>query len=66
MYWHIGRENILLPEKRYALMKGLESMMRATEFVFSLPVDTNLAAHQMKTYLVLIDGKLTGAEKIMY
>lgn len=66
IYWHMGREIILLPENRYAVLQGLKSMMRATEFVSSVPNETNLQAHQMATYLSLIDGKLSGAQEMSY
>lgn len=66
IYWHMGREIILLPENRYAVLGGLKSMMRATEFVSSVPNETNLQAHQMATYLSLIDGKLSGAQEMSY
>jgi hypothetical protein len=66
IYWHMGREVILLPENRYAVLRGLKSMMRATEFVSSVPDETNFQAHQMATYLSLIDDKLSDAKEMSY
>jgi len=66
IYWHMGRELILLDEHKFALTQGLKSMMRATKFVSSVPDETNLQAHQMATYLQLIDSNLQFAEQVPY
>lgn len=66
IYWHMGKEVILLPVKDYALTEGFKSMMRATKFVSSIPDETNLHAHQMATYLTLIEQKLEGAVQVPY
>lgn len=64
IYWHMGREVILLADKTYAITEGVKSMMRATKFVSSVPDETNLHAHQMATYIALIDGKLDDAVEV--
>ncbi|MDX1813003.1 MAG: lipase family protein, partial [Gammaproteobacteria bacterium] len=33
IYWHAGREIILLPGKQYTITSGIESMLRATKFL---------------------------------
>lgn len=66
VYWHLGKEIILLPEKNYAIIEGFKSMMRATKFVSSVPDETNIHAHQMATYLTLVDQKLEGAQQVPY
>jgi len=66
IFWHMGQEVILMPEKNYAITQGLKSMMRATKFVSSVPDETNLHAHQMATYLTLIDQKREGAQQVPY
>ncbi len=66
IFWHMGQEVILLPEKSYAITDGLKSMMRATKFVSSVPDESNIQAHQMGTYLSLIDKKIEGAQQVPY
>lgn len=66
IYWHMGNEVILLPGKSYALTDGIKSMMRATKFVSSVPDESNLHAHQIQTYLSLIDQKIEGAVEEEY
>lgn len=62
IYWHVGRELILLETNSYAVIEGIKSMMRATKFMSSIPDETNIHAHQMQTYLDLINNKLDGAQ----
>jgi len=66
IYWHMGQELILLAEHKFALTQGLKSMMRATKFVSNVPDETNLQAHQMATYLQLIDSNLQFSEQVPY
>jgi len=66
IYWHMGNEVILLTGKQYALTAGIKSMMRATKFVSSVPDESNLHAHQMETYLGLIEQKVEGAVQEEY
>jgi hypothetical protein len=66
IYWHMGKEIILLPEKTYAITEGFKSMMRATKFTSSVPDESNIQAHQMATYLTLINQKLEGALQVPY
>lgn len=66
IYWHMGRELILLESKNYAVIEGIKSMMRATKFMSSVPDETNIQAHQMQTYLDLINSKLEGAQLTPY
>ncbi len=66
IYWHMGSEIILLDNKEYAQIQGIKSMMRATKFVSSVPDKTNLDAHQIATYLALIEQKLVAAQPVPY
>ncbi len=66
IFWHMGQEVILLADKNYAITDGLKSMIRATKFVSSVPDETNIQAHQMGTYLSLIDQKIEGAQQVPY
>lgn len=66
IYWHMGKEVILLAKKKYAITEGFKSMMRATKLVSSVPDESNVYAHQMATYLTLIDQKFEGAQQVPY
>ncbi|MFQ3171384.1 MAG: triacylglycerol lipase [Oleispira sp.] len=66
IYWHNGVEVILLGEKKYALVEGFKSMMRATKFVSALPSEKNLRAHEIGRYLALIESNQEGAQQMPY
>lgn len=66
IYWHLGREVVLLPGQDFALLSGLKSMMRATTFFSAVPDDSNVNAHMMTTYLNLIDEKLPTSQQVPY
>ena len=66
IYWHSGVEIILLDGNKFSETSGIKSMMRATKIVSSLPDESNLHAHQMSTYLNLINSKLSGSQEVPY
>ena len=66
IYWHNGIEVILVSEQQYAVVQGLKSMMRATKFFSALPSEENLHAHQMATYLSLINSNQQQAKEVPY
>jgi len=66
IYWHMGEEVILMGNKEYAQTNGLKSMLRATKFTSALPSETNVMAHQMSTYLSLIDTLLVAPKEVPY
>ncbi len=66
IYWHNGKEVILVADKQYALIQGFKSMMRATKFVSALPSEENLYAHQIDTYLTLIESNQESAQQVPY
>lgn len=66
IYWHIGREIILLADNKYSVTRGIKSMLRATKFMSSVPDETHINAHQMATYLRLINSKLTNPQLEAY
>jgi len=41
-------------------------MLRATKFTSALPSETNVMAHQMSTYLSLIDTLLVAPKEVPY
>jgi hypothetical protein len=66
IYWHNGVEVILVAEKQYAMVQGLKSMMRATKFISALPSEDNLRAHEIGSYLTLIESNQEGAQQVPY
>lgn len=66
IYWHSGREIILLEGKQYSITSGIESMLRATKFLAQPLSEKNLRHHQMSYYLALIEAKTSNAQWIPY
>lgn len=64
IYWHVGEELILLEGAQYSLVEGVKSMMRATNFFSTVPNEENIKAHQMETYLSLIENKLEKSHQV--
>jgi hypothetical protein len=66
IFWHAGREVILLEGNQYAVLDGMDSMLRATRFTQKPLSEENLKNHQMSFYLNLIDARVTSAEQVPY
>jgi hypothetical protein len=66
VYWHAGVEVVLLTDNEYALLKGLDSMLRASRFTQKPLNEENLRNHQMTLYLEMLDARLTSAQLIPY
>ena len=57
VYWHAGMELILLDDNQYAILRGMDSMLRATKFTQTPLTEDNLKHHQMSLYLELIETR---------
>lgn len=66
IYWHAGIEVVLLTDNEYALLKGMDSMLRASRFTQKPLSEENLSNHQMTHYLEMLDARLTSAQLIPY
>ena len=66
IFWHAGREVILLEDNQYAVLDGMDSMLRATKFTQKPLSEENLKNHQMSFYLNLIDARVTSVEQVPY
>ena len=66
IYWHLGKEVILLPDTNYAVLEGINSMLRATKFTQEPLSENNLANHQMSLYIALVDKKLSSAKLVPF
>jgi hypothetical protein len=66
VFWHAGKEVILLTGNQYAILEGTESMLRASNFTQKLLSQENLQHHQMTLYLKMIKAKTQSAELVPY
>lgn len=66
IYWHLGKEIILLTDNTYAILEGINSMIRATKFTQEPLNENNLKNHQMVEYMGLIDKKVASAELVPF
>ena len=66
IYWHAGREVILLEDNRYAILEGMDSMLRATKFTQKPMNEANLKNHQMSAYLNMIEAKIAASKQVPY
>ncbi|MCW8955735.1 MAG: lipase family protein [Gammaproteobacteria bacterium] len=66
IYWHTGKEVILMADSTYAILHGMNSMMRATRFTQQPLNEKNLEHHQMTLYLTLLDKKIPSARLVPF
>ncbi len=66
IYWHTGKEVILLPDTNYSVTDGLESMMRAIKFTQEELNENNLEHHKIGMYLELIRNKIPSSDLIPF
>ena len=66
VYWHLGRELVLLDGADYAELEGVKSMMRATRVFDSWPNAENLEHHSMAGYLAQVMQKSRAAHLVPY
>lgn len=66
IYWHLGSEVILLPGNDYAVLEGMDSMLRATKFTQEALSEKNITDHKMTLYLDMIDEKIPDSHQVEY
>lgn len=66
IYWHLGKEVILLDDNRYAVLEGLSSMLRVANFTQKPITESNLQNHQMMHYQSLLESKIHGASLVPF
>ncbi len=66
IYWHLGLEVVLLEGNKYALLKGLQSIMRATKVINTEMNEENLQHHTMAAYLAQLEQKSQVADRVPY
>ncbi len=66
VYWHAGTEVLLLEDNRYAILEGMDSMLRATKFNLAELPQQLLGHHSMNAYLQRLSGKAGKAEQVAF
>ncbi len=66
IYWHLGKEVVLLKNIDYAVLEGVNSMLRATRFTQEQLTAKNLHDHQIIDYLTMLDKKIPEAKQVSY
>lgn len=66
IYWHAGKEVILLDGDRYAVLEADDSMLRAVQFTQQPLSEENVKNHYMGLYLDLIEAKTKSASQVTY
>jgi hypothetical protein len=66
IYWHLGTEIVLYEGSTYSELEGIDSMMRATDFLNEMLTPKNLQHHYMTVYINSITPKLVNAKQVPY
>jgi len=66
IYWHQGTELMLQEGNAYSELDGVDSMMRATDFLNEMLTEKNLQHHYMAVYINSITPKLVNAKRVPY
>jgi len=66
IYWHLGTELVLQEGNTYSELEGVDSMMRATDFLNEMLTEKNLQHHYMAVYINSITPKLVNATRVPY
>lgn len=66
VYWHLGTELVLQEGNAYSELDGVDSMMRATDFLNEMLTEKNLQHHYMTVYINSITPKLVNAKAVPY
>ena len=66
IYWHLGTEVVLQPGNTYSELEGVDSMMRATDFLNEMVSEKNLRHHYMTEYINLNTPKQVNAKQVPY
>lgn len=66
IYWHLGTEIVLQEGSDYSELEGVDSMMRATDFMNEMVSTKNLQHHYMTVYIDSITPKMVSAKQVPY
>lgn len=66
IFWHQGTEIVLFKNNQYSVLSGIDSMMRATDFLNDMPGEQHINNHFMSTYITHLKSKQVSAEQIAF
>jgi hypothetical protein len=66
IYWHLGTEMVLYEDNTWSELEGVDSMMRATDFLNEMLSEKNLTHHYMTEYINSLTPKLVNAKRVPY
>jgi len=66
IFWHQGTEIILFDKNRYSVLSGVDSMMRATDFINDIPSEKHINNHFMSTYISHLKSKQDSVEEVTF
>lgn len=66
IYWHLGQEVVLLADNTYAVLEGINSMLRATKFTQETLSENNIQNHLMSQYLDMVNKKIPEARLVTF
>ena len=58
IFWHQGTEVLLYADHRYSVLSGMNSMMRAADFLNDVPSQKHVSDHFMTTYIRYLENKV--------
>lgn len=66
LFWHQGTEIILYPDQHYSVLSGVDSMMRAADFINDVPSQQHIDHHFMSTYIDFLKNKTVSPVRVDY
>jgi triacylglycerol lipase len=66
IFWHLGKEYVLLSDEYYSVLDGMDSLLRGADFLSKAPTAENLNAHRIDTYIKLLKSLAGKAVQIPY
>ncbi len=66
IFWHQGTEIIIFDNNQYAVIMGIDSMMRALDFLNDVPGEDHINNHFMSSYIKNLKSKLNSPQEILH
>jgi hypothetical protein len=66
IFWHLGKEYVLLSGDYYSILEGMDSLLRGTDFLSQTPTVENIDAHRMDAYIKNLNNLLNNGTQIPY
>lgn len=66
IFWHQGTEIILYPDQHYAVLSGIDSMLRAADFINDVPSQQHVSHHFMSSYIKYLQNKTVAPVRVKY